>query len=172
MLTLKLSDAAVKTLGVVAGFAFLEPPDGLADGLRAHLEKGLTHRGNVLTWAGSTATVDRSGSRLFDLTGWECAASVVHLAEHLPIDTGDGITEPDQRILLLHGIALARALTEHVYRLAPRVGVRFIIDANDTDATFRFHRIRPGEEWNLPDLDTYINSKPVVIDIEPFDRTW
>ncbi|WP_225730043.1 MULTISPECIES: hypothetical protein [unclassified Nocardia] len=175
MLTLKMSDAAVKVLGVLDGFTGLEPPAGLAAELRPHVESGFSQHDDVITWADSSAVVDKSARQHFDLTGWECAASLLHLEDYVPVTVGhhDGrpiIAEADQRVLLQHGIALARTLASQVYTLVPRIGVRFIIDANDSNATFRFHRIRPGEEWNLPDLDTYINSKPVVVDIEPFDR--
>jgi hypothetical protein len=39
--------------------------------------------------------------------------------------------------------------------------------ANMTNATFRFHQIRPGERWNLPDLDQFRLDKIIEIDTEP-----
>jgi len=34
-------------------------------------------------------------------------------------------------------------------------------------ATFRFHQIRPGEDWTAGDLDGYQMEKVIVLDIEP-----
>lgn len=48
--------------------------------------------------------------------------------------------------------------------------VRCIIGANETNTTFRFHQIRPGERWNRPDLDDYKLDKMIVIDVKPAVR--
>ena len=40
-----------------------------------------------------------------------------------------------------------------VQALEPPAPVRCIIAVNDTNGTFRFHQIRPGESWNSPGLD-------------------
>jgi hypothetical protein len=77
------------------------------------------------------------------------------------------ITEADQRILLLHGLAAALEFCTLVYALDPPAPVRCIIGTNETNGTFRFHQIRPGEDWNLPDLDSYCSDAMVVVDIEP-----
>ncbi|MEI8407202.1 MULTISPECIES: hypothetical protein [unclassified Kribbella] len=45
--------------------------------------------------------------------------------------------------------------------------VRCIVGANETNATFRFHQIRPGESWNRPDLNSYRLERIVVVDIDP-----
>ena len=45
--------------------------------------------------------------------------------------------------------------------------MRCIIAVNDTNGTFRFHQIRPGESWNSPDLDAHREDKMIVVDIEP-----
>ncbi|MFF3609922.1 hypothetical protein [Streptomyces sp. NPDC002463] len=45
--------------------------------------------------------------------------------------------------------------------------MRCVVAANETNATFRFHQIRPGEFWNYPDLDRYQLEKMVVIDFDP-----
>ena len=54
-----------------------------------------------------------------------------------------------------------------VQALEPPAPVRCIIAVNDTNGTFRFHQIRPGESWNSPDLDAHREDKMIVVDIEP-----
>ncbi|WP_327151129.1 hypothetical protein [Nocardia sp. NBC_01329] len=56
-----------------------------------------------------------------------------------------------------------------VYELDSPAAVRFIVGANETNATFRFHRIRSGECWNRPNLDEYRQDKMIVVDVEPLD---
>ncbi|MEV0109741.1 hypothetical protein AB0H42_25855 [Nocardia sp. NPDC050799] len=162
---------AAEAVGVLS-VGPLEPPGGLSAGLREQAARGIVHRGRVVTWADSTGGVDNAPSFFPDLTGWECSDSSFHLEDFVPVDVAiiddqPFIVEDDQRLLLLHGIALARVVGRLVYRLDPPAPVRFIIAANETNATFRFHRIRVGECWNSPDLDNYRQDKIVVMDIEP-----
>lgn len=77
------------------------------------------------------------------------------------------IGDDDQRILLTQGLAFALQFSRLVYALDPPSPVRCIVNANDTNGTFRFHQIRRGERWNLPDLDAYRRDKVIVLDIEP-----
>lgn len=174
VISLKMNDAAAGTLGVLSGSATIAPPGGLTPGLRERAEQGIVRRGKVLTW--TTSVEDAAGAPSFfkDLTAWECSASSFHLEEFVPVgvdivDDAPVISEDDQRILLTHGVAFALEFGRLVYALDPPSPVRCIVGANETNATFRFHQIRPGESWNLPDLDGYRLDKMVVIDIEPAD---
>lgn len=172
MLSLKMNDAAIRALGVLAGLAAVTPPGGLAPGLRDQLASGISHRGDVLTWADSVGNSDGAPSFFNDLTAWECSDSSFHLEDHVPVpvaivDDAPQIAEDDQRILLLHGIAFAIEFGQLVCALDQPSPVRCIVAANETNATFRFHQIRPGEFWNYPDLDRYQLEKMVVIDFEP-----
>jgi hypothetical protein len=172
VITVKLNDAAAEAVRVLAGFDAVEPPGGLAPELRERATRGLQRRGRVLTWAGSTANADNAPAFFVDLTAWECGDSSFHLEDFVPVDvtTVDDqpfITEADQRLLLLHGLALAREVGRLAYALDPPAPVRCIIAANDTNVTFRFHQIRIGEYWNLPELDSYQRDKMIVVDIEP-----
>ncbi|HZB33939.1 MAG TPA: hypothetical protein VE465_27505 [Streptosporangiaceae bacterium] len=179
-----MNDAAAAMLGVLSGSLFLQPPGGLAAGLKERAARGIVRRGNVLTWARSAGAVEPAWSAgpagtgdgvsplATDLTGWECADSSFHLEDAVPVDnpTVDGVpalSEAHQRVLLLHGLAFALEFSRLVYALDPPTPVRCILGANETNATFRFHQIRPGESWNAPDLDGYRSEKMVVIDIEP-----
>jgi hypothetical protein len=171
MLSLKMNDAAVKTLGVLTGLGGVEPPGGLAPGLQEWVARGITHHGEVLTWADSTGA---ENARLFldDLNRWECHDSSFHLEDFVPVDvtTVDDapvITEDDQRILLLHAVAFALEFSKLVYALEPLTPVRCIISAGDTNATFRFHQIRPDQGW-YTHLDRFRQEKMIVLDIEPF----
>jgi hypothetical protein len=173
MLTLKMNDAAVDALGVLTGLSMVSPPGGLAPGLRERAGRGVVRRGKVLVWADSTGGAERAPSRFPDLTGWECADSSFHLEDVVPVtvatdDEGQpSIDEADQRLLLLQGVAFALEVGRLVHALQPPASVRCIIGVNDTNGTFRFHQIRAGEYWNLPDLDGYRLEKAVVVDIEP-----
>ncbi|MFC8828198.1 hypothetical protein ACFT9I_22960 [Streptomyces sp. NPDC057137] len=174
MLSLKMNDAAVRALGVLSGPAAVTPPGGLAPGLRDQLAGGISRRGSVLTWADSVGNAAGAPSIFGDLTGWECSDSSFHLEDHVPVhvalvDSTPRITEDDQRILLLHGIAFALEFGRLIHGLDPPGPVRCIVAANETNGTFRFHQIRPGEFWNYPELDRYQSEKMVVIDFEPAD---
>ena len=168
-----MNDDAVTLLGVLGHMADIEPPGGLAAGLRALLASGIVRRAQVLTWAGSQGNADDAPSIFPDLTAWECADSSFHLEDKVPVtvtpteDSEPRISEDDQRVLLSHGIAFAMGFAQLVYALDPPAPVRCIIAANTTNATFRFHQIRPSERWNLPDLDLFRLDKVIEIDTEP-----
>ncbi|MFD8784786.1 hypothetical protein [Kitasatospora sp. NPDC059599] len=173
MLSLTMNDAAAEML-VLTGGAVLTPPGGLAPGLRGRLAEGIARRGDVLTWADSTGNADGAPSFFGDLTGWECADSSFHLEDHVPVDVqiiddAPQISQDDQRVLLLHGIAFAMEFRRLVTELDHPSPVRCIVGANETNATFRFHQIRAGESWHSPDLDSYRTDKMVVIDLRPAD---
>lgn len=170
--TLELNDAAVRAFGLLNGLQDMAPRDGLATGLQERIDRGIVRRGSVLTWADSVGGADGAPSFFDDLTAWECADSSFHIEDSVAVDVAivdDAplISDSDQRILLLHGIAFAMQFSRLVYALDPPSSVRCIIGANDTNATFRFHQIRQGEYWNLPDLDSYRQDKMVVLDIDP-----
>ncbi|MEV3926065.1 hypothetical protein [Actinomadura coerulea] len=172
MLSLKMNDAAAGMLGVLNGLGGIEPPGGLAPGLRARAAQGIVRQGKVLTWASSVGGAAGAPSFFKDLTAWECSDSSFHLEDEVAVDvrTVDDapvIGEADQRILLLHGVSFALEFSRLVYALDPPSPVRCILGANDSNATFRFHQIRSGESWNAPDLDAYRLDKMIVIDIEP-----
>ncbi|WP_328391963.1 hypothetical protein [Nocardia sp. NBC_00416] len=174
MLTVKMNDRAAVTLGVLSGFGVMEPRAGLASGLREQAARGIARRGEVLTWADSAADAGNAPSFFPNLSYWEASDSSFHLEDFVAVavavvDNQPLIEEGDQRVLLVHGVALARVMSRLVYELDLPTAVRFIVGANETNATFRFHRIRSGESWNTPDLDSYRQDKLVVIDVEPPD---
>ena len=176
VLSTRMNDDAVRLLGVLGRMADIEPPGGLATGLRELLASGIVRRAQVLTWANSQGNADGAPSFFPDLTGWECADSSFHLEDEVPVtvmlteESEPRISEDDQRVLLSHGIVFAMGFARLVYALDPPGPVRCIIAANETNATFRFHQIRPGERWNLPDLDQFRLEKVIEIDTEPATR--
>ncbi|MGW7059817.1 hypothetical protein ACWGHM_15030 [Streptomyces sp. NPDC054904] len=172
MFSLAMNDTAADLLGVLGGLAAGEPPGGLAPSLREHAAQGLSRRGELLTWASSVGNTAGTPSFFNDLTAWECSDSSLHLEDFVPVDvtTVDGapvISDDGQRMLLMQGVAFALEFSRLVYALDPPSPVRCIVGANDTNATFRFHQIRSGESWNMPDLDKYGLDKMVVADITP-----
>jgi hypothetical protein len=176
VLSIQMNDDAVRLLGVLDGMAGIEPPGGLTTGLRQRLASGIVRRARVLTWANSQGNADGAPSIFPDLTGWECADSSFHLEDEVPVavtlteESEPRISEDGQRVLLSHGIAFATGFARLVYALDPPGPVRCIIAANQTNATFRFHQIRPGERWNLPDLDQFRLDKIIEIDTQPAGR--
>ncbi|MFI0404811.1 hypothetical protein ACH34S_02805 [Actinomadura sp. 3N508] len=172
MLSLTMNDAAANLLGVLNGLTNVEPPGGLAPALRERAAQGIVRRGKVLTWAASVGGAVEAPSFFKDLTAWECSDSSFHLEDAVPVDVrtlddAPVISEADQRILLLHGVAFALQFSRLVYALDAPGPVRCILGANESNATFRFHQIRPGELGNTPDLDAYRLEKMIVVDVQP-----
>lgn len=67
--------------------------------------------------------------------------------------------------MLRQGVVLSRIVHALARRLPDRPPVRCITAVIESNGTFRFHQIRPGEEWlRLDDLDTYTGELLVVID--------
>jgi hypothetical protein len=173
MLSIRMNDDAARLLGVFGGMAGIEPRGGMAADLRERLASGIVRRAHVLTWANSRGNAIGAPSFFPDLTGWECADSSFHLEDEVPVavtmteESEPRISEDDQRVLLSHGIAFAAGFARLVYALVPPGPVRCIIAANETNATFRFHQIRPGERWGLPDLDRFQLDKVIEVDTQP-----
>jgi hypothetical protein len=176
VLSTRMNDEAVRLLGVLDGVGGIEPPGRQTAGLQERLASGIVRRAQVLTWANSLGNADGAPSFFPDLTGWECSDSSFHLEDEVPVavtlteDSEPRISEAGQRVLLSHGIAFAMGFARLVYALDPPGPVRCIIAANQTNATFRFHQIRPGERWNLPDLDQFRLDKVIEIDTQPVAR--
>jgi hypothetical protein len=172
VLSLRMNDPAVKLLDAASGLAALEPPGGLAPGLRERLARGIVRKGAVLTWTDSTADAAGAPSFFPDLTVWECSDSSFHLEDFVPVEVGivddaPVISDADQRTLLQHGIAFALRFGRLVCDLDPPAPARCILGVNVTNATFRFHQVRTGEAWNRPDLDDYQMERIVVVDVAP-----
>ncbi|YCK39475.1 hypothetical protein ACNF49_37105 [Actinomadura sp. ATCC 39365] len=173
VLRMTMNDSAAGLLGMTGGPATFAPPGGLAPGLRERVAQGLVRRGEVLGWAASTDGAGRAPEPFHDLTGWECDRSSVHLEDFVPVEVVDAghapvIGEAGQRVLLLHGVALALEVGRLARALHPPGPVRCVVTANETNATFRFHQIRPGESWNAADLDGYADDKVIVVERGPF----
>lgn len=176
MLSVQFNDAAVQSLGLPQGLPAAALSGGISPGLEDLIRSGIVRHGPVLIWAGSPTVAEDALGRRGDLTGWECAHSSFHLEDHVPVDvaiTDDApvISEAAQRTLLVQGFNFGLRFAGLVYGLAGLSAVRCIIGANETNATFRFHQIRPGERWNRPDLDDYKLDKMIVIDIVPAAST-
>ena len=175
MLSIQMNDAAARLLGAHDGLLPVPPPDGLTAGLEEILKRGIVRRERVLTWTGSAGGAAGAPSFFPDLTAWECSDSSFHLEDAVPVDvvTVDDapvVSEAAQRTLLIQGFGFGIRFARLVRDLDEPGPVRCIIGANDTNATFRFHQIRPGESWNHPDLDSYELDKLIVIDVVPTVR--
>lgn len=171
VLAVKMNDAAVSVLSV-QGLVMDWPHGGLAAGLQEIIGQGIVRRGEVLVWANSAGNAAQAPTIFKDLTAWECADSSFHLEDYLNVDTAsvDGapvISGEGQQILLQHGFMFALQFSRLVYAIDPPAPVRCIVAVSESSATFRFHQIRPGQTWNIPELDGYQFDMMVVIDVEP-----
>lgn len=168
-----MNEAAAEGLALLSGWDAVAPPGGLAPGLQEIADKGVELRGEVVVWTGGAKWAPQPPGGFPDLTGWECFVNSFHLEDEVPVrkttspDGQPSVSEQDQLTLLRHGVTLGLLVCRAAAALARPVPVRCVVAVNDTNGTFRFHRIRPGEDWVLPDLDSYRREKVVVIDVEP-----
>ncbi|MFI6221845.1 hypothetical protein ACIBEH_14915 [Nocardia salmonicida] len=166
-----MNDRAAKLLRLRHGFGGLDPEEGLASGLRRWVDGGIGCRGEVVCWAPVPAHSDDAPERHFDLTGWECFHTVFHLEDFVPVAStyADGpiLGIDARRTLLRQGIALAREVGRLAGELSTPIPLRCIVASNETNGTFRFHRIRTDESWLSDDLDGYGQDYVVVIDFLP-----
>ncbi|GLH98645.1 hypothetical protein [Phytohabitans aurantiacus] len=173
MLAIRMNDAAAAGLGVLTGPGLLVPPDGVAPGLRAIVADGIEVRGEVVVWKGGARWAAPAPGNFPDLTGWECFVNSFHLEDVVPVEvtlSDDGapaISDADQTILLHHGLAFALEVCRLVSGLDTPIAIRCVVATNRTNGTFRFHRIRAGEDWVLSDLNAYKSEKVVVVDVQP-----
>jgi hypothetical protein len=96
-----------------------------------------------------------------DLTYRESQRNSWHLDDHpdvhVEIDNNGTphITYEDQVLMLKHGIVLSRIVRDLARALPDRPPTCCITATNHTNGTFRFHQLRPGEQWINDDLDVY-----------------
>lgn len=115
--------------------------------------------------------IERMGWR--DLTYYECQHNSFHLDDETterwaPNQDGVGtISEPDQVALLRRGLFFARRVGDLACALPEPWPVRCIIGANDTGSTYRFHKLRDGEQWLADNLDDYRLEKIATFDCSP-----
>ncbi|MGW6117813.1 hypothetical protein ACWFRF_02130 [Nocardia sp. NPDC055165] len=163
-----MNDRATRVLGVRGGFGGLDPDEGLAAGLRKRVDGGIECRGEVVCWCPVPAHADNAPGQAVDLTGWECTHTSFHLEDFVPVEAtyaeGPIVSVDAQRTLLRQGIALAREVGRLAGELDASIPLRCIIATNETNGTFRFHKIRLDESWLADDLDGYNGECVVAID--------
>ncbi len=167
-----MNDRAARLLGLRNGFGGLDPDEELVSGLRTTwVDGGIACRGEVVCWAPVPEHADDAPGRQFDLTGWECFETKLHLEDFVPVESAyaDGpiIGVDAQRTLLRQGVALAREVGRLAGELSTPIPLRCVIATGETNGTFRFHRIRPEESWLVDDLDRYSRDYVVVVDFLP-----
>jgi hypothetical protein len=166
-----MNDAATASLGILSGTALAPSSEGLPARLRARIATGIEVRGEVVAWKGDAHRALATPDSFTDLTGWECSVNSFHLEDEIPVgvtmsDQGEpSISEEDQALLLRQGVFLALEVCRLAAGLTRPIEVRCIVAANQTNGTFRFHKIRPGENWLLEDLDGYQKDKIAVFDL-------
>ncbi|WP_433114983.1 hypothetical protein [Micromonospora sp. CA-246542] len=183
MLTIRMNEAGATALQPLAATELPTLCDALDQDLQNLLAWGLTDNEGALIftahkdrWPAAPASASDAVAKMGwqDLTGYECNYNSFHLEDYAPVQVtirDDGqpqISTDDQGVLLRLGMVVADAVLRLVRALPRPTAVRCIILANDTNGTFRFHRIRPGEDWiDLEDLERYPREMTVVVDNQP-----
>lgn len=173
MLAIRMNDAAASGLGVLAGQGLVAPSDGITADLQAMVAGGIEVRGDVVVWNDGARWAAPPPGNFPDLTGWECFVNSFHLEDVVPVEVNlseqgePSISDADQLVLLRHGVAFALEVCRLAAGLPGPVPVRCVVATNRTNGTFRFHRIRAGEDWVLADLNAYQAEKVVVVDLQP-----
>jgi hypothetical protein len=92
-----------------------------------------------------------------------------HSAIHVEIDDEGTphISYEHQLHMLKQGVLLSRLVLDLAAGLPDRPPICCITGTNDTNGTFRFHQLRPGEAWLLDDLDQYAQEMLIVIESRP-----
>jgi hypothetical protein len=163
-----MNDAAASGLSVLTRLGVTPPPDGLTPGLLAAVAKGIEIRDEVIVWTDGARWAEPPPGRFPDLTGWECFVNSFHLEDEVPVEevvSDDGapwISHSDQVVLLRQGVAFALEVCRLAANAHPAIAVRCVVATNYTNGTFRFHRIRAGEDW-VADLNTYQDDHMVVV---------
>lgn len=158
---------------MLTGQGLVAPPDEITPGLRAMVADGIEVRGEIVVWNDGARWAAPAPGNFPDLTGWECFVNSFHLEDEVSVgvvlseDGEPSISEADQVVLLRHGVAFALEVCRLAGDLEVPMPVRCIVATNSTNGTFRFHRIRAGEDWAQADLDAYKLEKVVVVDFQP-----
>jgi hypothetical protein len=164
-----MNDTAVSALNARTGPEAVPPLEDLIGGLAAIAENGIELRDEVVVWNGGARWASPPPGDFPDLTGWECFVNSFHLEDEVPVKrrrTADGeprISREDQVVLLRQGMALGLAVCRRAAEAELPLAVRCVIATNRTNGTFRFHRIRTGEDWVRTDLNSYDDDDMVVV---------
>jgi len=168
MLTLRVNDAAADSLALLSA-----PPGGLAPGLRELAGAGIVQCGEVVVLAKDAAKAAGAPGIFADLSYWEGQVSSFHPDDVAPVtvSTSDDhepvISEDDQRLMLAHGLAFAYEVARLGRAAEPPLPLRCIVGANTTNGTFRFHRVRVGQDRLVSDLDSDEHDKLIVVETLP-----
>lgn len=166
-----MNDAAAALLNAWTGLAPTQPPQGLTAGLRDLTANGIALHGDAVVLTDTARHLGDTGpGGSIDLTAWECSVNSFHLEDFVPVtvdvlDEGESvIAEADQRLLLAQGLTLALHICHLGRSVEPPLHIRCVVSASTTNVTFRFHRIRAGQQEHHPDLYRYTLEKMIVID--------
>ncbi|MFJ2834227.1 hypothetical protein ACIO52_02575 [Nocardia sp. NPDC087230] len=180
MISVQMNDAAADSVGTFVSVGGGGVLDGSVPELRERAQAGVVRCGEVVVFADQVERATRPLGNSVDLTQWEVDASSFHLDDFVPVDKGlrdelgvPMISEGDQRRVLVQGLMLALCIARCGHSLNEPIALRCIIGANTTGGTFRFHRVRPGEQWHSADLDGYgaaEEEKVIVVETILSDR--
>lgn len=161
VLTIRMNEAAASALQPLVT---VDPPPvvpGLSQDLRDKFALGLTYNEGAWIFAdhasqwvsapfSALAAIAKMGWK--DLSGYEWNVNAFHLEDYAPVHVAnlDGqpqINHENQVVLLRLGLVVADSVFSLIRALPEPVPVRCVIGANDTCVVFRFHQIRPEDDW-------------------------
>ncbi|WP_378741182.1 hypothetical protein [Nocardia brasiliensis] len=170
MISVQMNDAAADSLGTLAAVGVADAFDGLVPELRELAQAGVVRCGEVVVFADHVDRASRPLGNFCDLTQWEVDVSSFHLDDVVTVNKGlrdelgaPVISEVDQRRMLIQGLMLALCIARCGHTLEEPVALRCIVGTNSTCGTFRFHRVRTGEQWHSSDLDYGMPEEKVIV---------
>jgi hypothetical protein len=168
---MRMNDAAVEAMAALA-LTGEEHPEKLVSNLQRTVERGIERRDQVLTWAGSRADSARATEHSGCLTGWETGHNWVPLEGFIGVHSNalyglDKLTEAQERLLLRHGFDFLVKFSALARALDPPVPIRCILAGSEDSVTFRFHQIRPAENWDPDGPWSFRPEKLIVADLLP-----
>ncbi|WP_280465584.1 hypothetical protein [Nocardia brasiliensis] len=170
MISVQMNDAAADSLGMPVTGSNADGFDGLIPELRELAQTGVVRCGEVVVFADQVDKASRPMGNFFDMTQWEVDVNSFHLDAVVPVDKSSleelgtpVISEVDQRRMLVQGLMLALRIARSGQALDDPVALRCIVGTNSTCGTFRFHRVRAGEQWHNSDLDWGAPEEKVIV---------
>jgi len=131
----------------------------LTESLSQLLAQGFTEVDGAIVFTAARNIGENIEVKSFpDLTGFECFVNHIHVEDQLDRPVSNEIA------LLRQGIAFALATETRLCSKFPRKSFKVIVASTVHGCGVRFHLNRPGEEWLVTDLDSYLKEAILVLE--------